>query len=289
MVWILRLLIIMAASVTVMSYAMSSRLITYSWPESMLEDERSHFPIALLHLALSKSDKSYQLRPSKTDLAQQRTIQLVATQGGTDVVWTFTTAELEQKLQPIRIPIDRGLLGWRLLLIRATDEARFAALSTTAELAAMTAVQGHDWPDVKVLQQNNFKVVTGANYQGLFEMLRLGRADYFPRSINEIHYEHRTQSKGELLIAEGLALFYPAPMYYFVNKEDTELAQAIDRGLREAIADGSFRTLFLQHFADDIEQAKLNGRKIFRLENPELSDLTPLSNRELWFDPLIGY
>ena len=120
-------------------------------------------------------------------------------------------------------------------------------------------------------------------------MLQLGRVDYFPRAITEIQSELQSHSVLDLAIAPELVLYYPAPLYYFVHPDKTQLAEDIEYGLREAIADGSMKQLFLQHFADDIAQAQLQQRRVIRLENPFLHPDTPLQDDSLWFIPQRGY
>ncbi|WP_143039949.1 transporter substrate-binding domain-containing protein [Rheinheimera pacifica] len=263
--------------------------VIYSWPATMLDDPRGHYPIALLHLALEKSASHYKPEPSKRDQAQWRTLRQLENGNGMDVVWTFASAEREQKLLPVRIPIDRGLLGWRLLLIRQQDAGRFAGITTAEQLQALRAVQGHDWPDLQILQHNQFNVIPSTHYAGMFTMLQLGRADYFPRSISEIQSELQTKAGHHLAIADHLVLYYPAPLYYFVNPNRPQLAQAIEQGLRSALHDGSMRQLFLQHFAGTIAQAELAKRRVIRLDNPFLHPDTPLQDDNLWFNPELGY
>ncbi len=38
-------------------------------------------------------------------------------------------------VEPVRIPIDKGLFGWRVALICAEDAAAFAGIQTLAQLA----------------------------------------------------------------------------------------------------------------------------------------------------------
>ncbi len=262
--------------------------IVYSWPATMLDDPRSHYPIALLHLALEKAGSHYQPIPSKRDQAQWRTLRQLESGNGMDVVWTFTSIEREQKLLPVRIPIDRGLLGWRLLLIRQQDAERFSSITTVTQLKALRALQGHDWPDLPVLKHHGFNVIGSTHYFGMYTMLRLKRVDYFPRSITEIQSE-LARNEAQLAIADKLALYYPAPLYYFVHPDRISLAQAIERGLQQAISDGSMRQLFLQHFSSAINAASLQQRRVFALDNPYLPAATPLTNHSLWFDPANGY
>ena len=80
-------------------------------------------------------------------------------------------------------------------------------------------------------------------------------------------------------------LKYRAPIYFFVSRGDTLLAQRLEKGLRMAIDDGSFDDYFYNSpinkpiFASN----KLKGRKIFELNNPLLSPQTPLSELKLWY------
>lgn len=280
------LLFCLLASLAAMA---SAKPVTYSWPDTMLDDPRGHYPIALLHLALDKAGSRFEPVPSKRDQAQWRTLRQLESGKGMDVVWTFTSIEREQRLLPVRIPIDRGLLGWRLLLIRQQDSEQFANINQAAQLKPLRAVQGHDWPDYSILKHNEFNVISSTHYQGMFIMLQLGRVDYFPRSISEIQSELHSHTGLELAIAPGLVLHYPAPLYYFVHADNTALANDIEQGLRLAIADGSMQQLFLQHFADDIAKAQLLQRHVIQLQNPFLPKHTPLQDSSLWFTPERGY
>ncbi len=49
----------------------------------------------------------------------------------------------------------------------------------------------------------------------------------------------------DLVVEKFLLLQGGVRYYYFVNKENKKLAERIDRGLKIAIADGSFEKLFL--------------------------------------------
>ena len=83
--------------------------VIYNWPASNAGDPRGHYPIALLQLALEKSDSDYLPVPSKRDQVQWRNLRQLEMDQGIDVVWTMTTVEREQKLLPVRIPLDRIL------------------------------------------------------------------------------------------------------------------------------------------------------------------------------------
>lgn len=270
-------------------HALAREPVTYSWAESRAEDKRGHYPIALLTLALQKAGDAYEPRPATHDLTQHRTLRHVELGRELDITWTLTTPEREARLLPIRIPIDRGLLGWRLLMINSADESFFSGLASSEHIKRLLAGQEQDWPDYKILLHNGFKVTPTTNYEGLFLMLNRGRIRYFPRAATEIQPEIQAHSQLPLAIAPRWALYYPAPVYFFVNKQRPELAAAIERGLLLAIADGSMQSLFNEHFAEQITQLDLQHRELIRLENPLLSAETPLDNTALWYSPARGF
>jgi len=244
-----------------------------------------HYPVRLLRMALERSGRQYVLQSTPLMMRQSRALLELQSGRILDVMWTMTSRERERDLLPIRIPLDRGLIGWRLLLIRKNDTARFAAIRKAEELRAMTALQGHDWPDTDILRANGFRVQTASDYAGMFGMLATDRVDYFPRATFEIWDEAKAHASEELVVAPGLALYYPSAFYYFVNKRNVALAADIERGMERMLADGSYEKLFQEYFGAMIERAALAKRRVFSLHNPLLPDATPLGRRELWYRP----
>ncbi|HSC67883.1 MAG TPA: diguanylate cyclase [Cellvibrio sp.] len=267
----------------------AAEAVIYSWAESRAEDARGYYPVALLKLALQKSGDRYEPKASRLDLSQYRTLRHVELGRNLDVTWTLTSPEREERLLPIRIPIDRGLLGWRLLLIADADTQTFAQLDSAEQLKALRAGQGHDWPDYPILQDNGFKVSPSSSYEGLFHMLQRGHIRYFPRALTEIQHELDARPHMGLSIAPQWVLYYPAPVYFFVKKDNTALAAAIEQGLEIAIHDGSMRKLFIEHFGAAVLSAQLQHRKIVQLNNTLLPPETPLARSELWFTPEQGF
>ena len=250
----------------------AERVIVYSWPKTMQADERGSYPIELLQLALSKSGRSIVARPSEFAMSQYRTLKQLEMNKGIDVVWTMTNAEREQQLRPIRIPIDRGLIGWRLLAIQQKDFELFQSLPDETALKTLLTVQGIDWPDYKILQTNGFKVAPSNFFDGMYQMLQVGRVRFFARSLTEIWPELKSlrDSDRPIVVAPRWVMHYPAALYFFVRNDDEELASAIESGLEAALKDGSMRDLFLQHFQGILEQAGLKDREVVELTNKGL-------------------
>ena len=85
-------------------------------------------------------------------------------------------------------------------------------------------------------------------------------------------------------------LYYPTAEYFFVNRDNVALAERIERGLRRALADGSFDRLFREHPVNATAFGKSNilKRRIIRLDNPLLPPETPFDQAELWWAPLLS-
>ncbi|MDZ7925168.1 MAG: diguanylate cyclase [Marinagarivorans sp.] len=250
-----------------------------------LGDERSSYPVELLKLSLKHSDQQFTLAPSALHMQQGRSLKLLAQGRLVDVVWTVTSSARESSLLPIRIPIDRGLLGWRLLLIKQADQSLFSPIHHAPALAQLRAGQGHDWPDTFVLRENQFKITTSTQYENLFHMLTRGHIQYFPRSVIEIWGELDARPHLPIAVENHLVLHYPAALYFFVNKHNTELARAIETGLQKSIADGSMQALFNHHYQALIQRVDFAHRTIIHLKNPQLPALTPTTVSEYWFNP----
>jgi ABC-type amino acid transport substrate-binding protein len=244
-----------------------------------------HYPVRLLRMALARAEQDYTLQPTTVMMRQNRALAELAAGRAVDVLWTMTSQARERELLPVRIPLDMGLIGWRLLLIRRSDAARFGAIRQVADLQALDALQGHDWPDSDILRANHYRVQTASDYAGMFKMLESGRVDYFPRAVFEVWNEAAAFAGQGLMVAPGLALHYPSAFYFFVNKSNTALAAAIQRGLESLLADGSYVRLFQEYFGDMAARSTLGARRVFELRNPLLSAATLLSRKELWYRP----
>lgn len=267
-----------------MSAASTARTVVYPRAETDV-DERDRYPVQLLTLALRKAGAEVDLKPHAVFMLQVRALREVEQQSGLDIVWTMTSREREQALLPIRIPIDRGLLGWRLLLVQPARAPAFAAMTRLDDLKPLRGGQGADWPDTAILRDAGLQIDESARYGDLFQKLAAGRIDYFPRSVQEIWGELENHRAEGFVVEPTLALHYPAAMYFFVNKRDTRLAAEIRKGLDIALRDGSFEALFAQNFGTVLQRSRLGQRRIIEMKNPLLPFETPLGDTALWYRP----
>lgn len=247
------------------------------------ETEHSYAAV-LLEQALAAAGTPVTLDPTPELVPQNRALQELGRHRRLDVLWTMTSVEREQQAQPIRVPLFKGLYGWRLLLATSEVAARMREVQTLNELQQFSMVQGLEWPDTGILQANGLKVVVSPSYDAMFKQLRLGRADAFPRSVEEIWWELDRYGQG-LTVVPNLCLHYPAAVYYFVAFEEPELAAAIELGLKRLRASGAFDSLFMKYHGDDLGRARLGTRHVIELRNPLLPSSTPLDKPELWYRP----
>lgn len=240
----------------------------------------------LLKLALSKIPEKYEWDESTPTHTEARVIQMVD-ENQLDICWYATTNEFEERMRPIRIPMFKGLLGYRVLMIKKGTQSKFDGIRTLEDLRRVSLASGRFWADTDVLVANDLNVLKVLKYSGMFFMLDGGRFDAFPRGAHEPWAEIARYPNLELEVEKNILMVYPNPFYFFVNKSNTELANNIEKGLRIAIADGSFDQYFLSDPAvkDVIEKANLKNRIIITLKNPGLPKLTPLDDKSLWFDP----
>ena len=267
-----------------MSAQGASWQITYPRPvdtASSIED----YPIQLLALALDQTGVNYELNPSDKVLPKGKALSRLQDNREINIVWGMTNQQREKDLLPIRIPIFKGLIGWRLLLVRNDMAERFTHIQTLEHLIKLTPLQGRDWPDTKILQSNGFDVLTERTQGALMKMLGNAQGDFFPRSIIEVWDEVAANKKRyNLQIQPSLGVRYPAAIYFFVNKKSMPLANIIESGLEKAILVGKFDALFKANYQAYIQKAQLKNRTFYQLENAFLPKETPLERKELWFD-----
>jgi hypothetical protein len=247
------------------------------------------YPLQLLSLALDQTGVNYQLKPSASIQPKGKTLARLQDNREINIVWTMTNPQREKELLPIRIPIFKGLIGWRLFLIRQDMAERFTYIQQLDHLVKLSPLQGRDWPDTKILQSNGFDVITERSQSALIRMLGNAQGDFFPRSIIEIWEElAKSEAENQLQIQPSLGIRYPAAIYFFVNKKSVPLARLIEIGLEKAIKNGKFEALFMEKYKAYIDKAQIENRTFYTLVNNFLPEKTPLDRKELWFDSKIN-
>jgi hypothetical protein len=187
------------------------------------------------------------------------------------------------------IPVYKGLVGYRLLLIRCSQQSRFDDVRSVADLKSLSFGQNFTWDDVDILRANGFTVEAGEDFEGLFQMLMRNRFDVFPRGIGEINREvvEHAALYPDLCIEKGLMIHYPLPIYFWFSRtsKGEGLAARLEEGLRMMVADGSFDMIFWKYNRAALQGLDLDRRRVLELANPLLPPDTPLSDTRLWLGP----
>jgi hypothetical protein len=263
----------------------------YHPPESPM-DKRYSYQWKMLETALARTTTThgaYTMEPALQMTEKRQEFELRNATGKLTVMYLDTTPEFERDLIAVHLPVDKGLVGYRVCLIRNEDRPMFAAIESLDDLRKLKFGVGADWIDVGILRANRFEVVTGSSYDGLFEMLLHKRFDVFSRGANEVasEYEQRKASMPNLGLEDTICLYYPTVMYFWFSKtkEGARLAARVEAGMRLMIDDGTYDRIFTEFYGATIEQLGLKHRKLFRIANPFLGPETPLHDARLWFDP----
>ena len=242
----------------------------------------------LLELILEKTKGEYGdflISEYPHKIKQSRVISFIKQSETFRVIATMDSLNRRQDIRPIEIPIYKGLLSHRIFIIREEDQPLFSNIKTKEQLQALSAIQGHDWPDSDILQNAGFNVMRSPNYAGIFKMLRLNRGDYFPRGVHEPWQEVQKHKDKNLAVEKGLLIQYNAPFYFFVNYEDKELYSRIKEGFLMSINDGSFDRLFYNHpeVKNIFKNAEMSSRTIFRIKNSDFIKDPLFDQDNFWY------
>lgn len=268
------------------SLQLAAETLTYPLHSNGVDPEA--YVVELLSRALAEGGGDHRLQPTPKPMPQSRAEQsLEQNDGKVQLMWTMTTKAREETLLPVRIPIYKGLIGWRIALVRREDKNWLAKVKTLSDLRPLRVGQRADWPDTRVLRHNGLQVITSQSYDSLFRMLDAGRFDLFPReAVVAWNEQARANQEGLALeVDEHIAIHYPSAFYFFTSRARADLAIAIERGLEAMIADGSYEQLFQQYHGETIKRAGLERRTVIELENPDLPPQTPFQRQELWYRP----
>ncbi|MFM2317959.1 MAG: hypothetical protein RLZZ215_580 [Pseudomonadota bacterium] len=240
---------------------------------------------ALLKLALEKSHRPFEIKITEVSTSTP-SIRMINNPELINVVWMGTAQKFEQQLWPVRIPLLRGLVGYKVLLIRKDTQSQFDQIKTERDLANFKALLGLGWVDADIFAHHQLPYVEG-EYSSLMSMLSSGRADYYPRSIFEFNQELDPQKHPTIELEQSLLLHYPLAIYFFVAPNNHALHAALQDGLEKAMADSSYNQLLATHpvTRDVFKTLHLRDRRLITIDNPFLTEETRAVLAKYALDP----
>lgn len=232
---------------------------------------------AALHITQAEFG-SYKLQTNDLPYSQARSLEFLDDEKGLDVMHTMTNSDRELKYQAIKVPLLKGLMGYRMLLTNEENFPKLQQIETLKDFRNLIACQGTHWPDSDILEHNGLQVARVLLFESMYEMVAKGRCDFFPRGIHEIspEFESFSAKHDNLKIDRHLMLQYHAPVYFFVGKKNKPLASRIELGLNKLIANGEFDTMFKNNpiTGHIFPLSKWQNVKVIQLENPMYKDST---------------
>ena len=252
-------------------------------------DIRSVYKMELLNQVLSLTESefgSFEIKLHGPATSIERAILEIKSGETINTFVALTTQKWEDNTLPIRIPIRRGILNYRLLAINKNSQSDFTNILNINDLKELKAGVRSGWATTTVLAKNDFNLSISSSYEGLFYMLQSQRIDYIPRGINEIYDEialHKDKLS-KLVVEPNIALYIPAPTYIFVSPNEPRIAKRLTKGLELMVKNGMLKKLFNKYYRDKLNKANLSRRNVFKLTHNELPELTPLNRKELWFE-----
>lgn len=250
-----------------------------------LENKKEELVLSLLALAVSKTEYTACFRERKQSITLAREAREVE-KGRLRLMWAGSAPIAEAKLRAVRIPVFKGLLGYRVLIIRSDDQARFSRVNSVEQLISFTAGVGETWADRAILEAANMPIVTSAYGPQLWPMLIKQRFDYMAFGIFEA-WQHFPEQSNSLGVEKSLILHYPISFYFYVNKEDDQLHEILTRGMELAITDGSYDRMLFQSalMKKAVKSTKISSRHVLKLPNPNMPQDTPLHIEKFWMSP----
>lgn len=253
--------------------AAAETVFTHRAPETD-NDTRHRYETGLLRLALEKTVDEYGPFQLKAAPAMNiaRTIHSMRHQTYPNHFFGLSYGEDPSdspELTYVRFPMDLGILGIRTCFIPETMREKVANITTLEQLRKLTIGQGRGWMDNIILRHNGFEVIEIEDYEALFRMTAAHRFDLFCRGATEIKREYDLWGDIEgLAYDRSIVIHYPMPRFLYTNKANVEAIERVTKGLHKAYADGSIRALWQDEFAESVDFAGLDERRVFRLKNP---------------------
>ncbi len=251
-------------------------------------DPKSQFSFAVLNLALEKSGVSFELVKSPSPMTDARAVVEILNKD-VDIAWLGNSAETESNLLPVMIPITRGLLGYRIPIIRSDQQEAFSEVNDLAGLRKFQACLGIGWPIANAWYDNELPVAVIGTFESLFKMTEARRVDYVPIGAGNIHnYWHQFVSDNpDLVIENHLVVVYPYyDFFFFVHKDNKKLHDLVEAGLKKAYADGSYKNLYLTHPEfTGLKDLKLEKRQTIVLKNDHVTKDELAINAKYWTNP----
>ncbi len=196
------------------------------------------------------------------------------------------------RLRMIPVPLDRGLLGYRVNLLLASQRDKLARVRTASDLRGFNMGQNIGWMDVEIYRHAGIPTKEIKDWaDGEFALqMEAGLLDLFPLGLEETltHFlPHFRKTYPQLTVDPHLIVRYPWFRFVWVSpKADAdEVHAALRRGFDRLIASGEFLRIWSRYRRPPAADV-LRDRVIIDIDNPFYGPgLVPSAWRHLLFRP----
>lgn len=253
----------------------------------MAERPVDAYPFRMLRAALEATGRAHVLRLTEGGLPSMRAFREM-NRGLFNVMDTGAAPRLAEEARILPFPLDLGLSGYRLMLVRRDRVAALRAARTLEDLRGLSFGQGPDWVDGYILRAAGLKVVE-AEFQALFRMLEAGRFDAFPLGADEADLllgRFGAQAPSAVVLQDW-CVHYRFARVFAVRAGETAVHDVLHEGLSRIFGDGRARAILAR---DPRIGPLLDGRRrlpsrVFELGNPQWSAPYQAIPEHLFFKP----
>ncbi|WP_144062499.1 transporter substrate-binding domain-containing protein [Simiduia agarivorans] len=230
-------------------------------------DARNEYKNAVLLRALELTRPEFgdfELNLNGPKMKRLRALSAIRTGELINTYFSVESPEWEENAIRIDVPIRRGIVNYRLLLVHRDNANVIGSANSVQDLRRFTAGVQSDWSTKGFLERYGMPTVAGESYKGLFVMLAEKRFDYLLRGVHEVYQEleHRADVHASLVVAPDIALYMPLSTYTYVSPASPRIAERLTLGLNRMLQSGELNAMFRQYFQSALDKADLCQRRL---------------------------
>ncbi|RTL47177.1 MAG: hypothetical protein EKK53_00070 [Burkholderiales bacterium] len=253
----------------------------------MAERPVDAYPYRMIKAALEATGRPHVLRLTDGELPSMRAFRELG-RGIFNVMDTGAAPRMAEEARILPFPLDLGLSGYRLMLVRRDRLPALRAVRTLDDLRRLRFGQGPDWVDSYILRASGLTVVE-AEFRALFRMLEAGRFDVFPLGADEadLLLSRFGEQAPSAVVLPDWCLHYRFARVLVVRPSEAAVYDALQDGLGRIYGDGRAQAILAR---DPRIGPLLDGRRrlpgrIFELPNPQWATAYQAIPEHLFFKP----
>ncbi len=236
-----------------------------------------HHEFALLEAALRATEPDFgpfSLKYHSEAFSRNRALREIEKGRPVNIGVSPVKPQWNELLARVDIPVKKGIWSYRVFILLQENKDLLQTVNSPEKLKSIPTGVGAQWAFRKVLEEGGFNnVVTGLSTPNLYKMLSLGRFVTFSRGVEEAARELQEFGADHpgLVIDEHVMLYVYLPSYFYVSPQFPKIAERVRVGLERIFESGEYDEIFKEYVGDVVKEYRLNQRRVFILDNPNLS------------------